>query len=39
VGIGINLSRILNGFSLKKLSTLTRFIQVPYSYIELNKSL
>lgn len=38
-GIGINLSRILNGFSLNRLSTLTRFIQVPYSYIELDKSL
>jgi hypothetical protein len=38
-GIGINLSMILDGFSLKKLSTLTRFIQVPYSYIELDKSL
>ncbi len=39
VGIGINLSSILDGFSLKKLSTLTRFIQVPYSYVELDKSL
>jgi hypothetical protein len=38
-GIGVNLSRILNGFSLNRLSTLTRFIQVPYSYIELDKSL
>ncbi|MBG0778894.1 MAG: DUF2279 domain-containing protein, partial [Desulfotignum balticum] len=34
-----NLSRILNRFFLNRLSTLTRFIQVPYSYIELDKSL
>jgi hypothetical protein len=31
-GIGVNLSRILNGFSLNRLSTLTRFVQVPYTY-------
>ncbi|MFO7988045.1 MAG: DUF2279 domain-containing protein [Thermodesulfobacteriota bacterium] len=31
-GIGINLSRILNKFSLNRLSTLAEFVQVPYTY-------
>jgi hypothetical protein len=31
-GIGVNLSRILNQFSLNRLSTLTEFVQVPYTY-------
>jgi hypothetical protein len=31
-GIGVNLSRILNGFSWNRLSTLTEFVQVPYTY-------
>ncbi len=31
-GIGVNLSRILNGFSLNTLSTVTRFVQIPYTY-------
>lgn len=39
VGIGINLSKILHGFSLKTLSTLTRFIQIPYTYKAFEKSL
>jgi hypothetical protein len=38
-GIGVNLSRILNGFSLNRLSTLTRFIQIPYTYIKLDNAL
>ncbi|MCF8113292.1 MAG: YfiM family protein [Desulfotignum sp.] len=39
VGIGVNLSRILNEFSLKKLSALVKFIQIPYTYKEFDKSL
>jgi hypothetical protein len=39
VGIGVNLSKILNGFSLNKLSTLTRFFQIPHTYISSEKSL
>ncbi len=31
-GIGVNLSRILNRFSLDRLPTLTRFVQLPYTY-------
>ena len=38
VGIGVNLSKLFNGFSLDSLSTLTRFLQIPHTYISYEKS-
>lgn len=38
VGFGINLSKIFNDLSMRKMSAVTRYIQVPYTYIEAVKS-
>ena len=32
IGLGINLSRIFKARGMKKLSTLTRYYQVPFTY-------
>ncbi|MEN8210438.1 MAG: DUF2279 domain-containing protein [Thermodesulfobacteriota bacterium] len=39
IGIGINLSKIFNDFSMQKLSKITNYIQIPYTYTSFEKDL
>lgn len=39
IGVGINLSKIFNNFSMKKTSKLFNYYQLPYTYISINKDL
>lgn len=39
IGIGINMSKIFKDFSMDKISKITNYIQLPYTYTSVDKSL
>lgn len=39
VGLGVNMSRIFNNYSMKKTAKLAQYIQIPYTYASCSKNL
>ncbi|MGD9731627.1 MAG: DUF2279 domain-containing protein [Desulfamplus sp.] len=37
IGVGINFSKILNDFSIGRISKLTNYVQIPYTYLSIEK--